>query len=409
MYGYVLGWYVLVYIIFVIYCKYCYVLACTDIWYVQVLACFDLFLHVLYILYVLIGISLYWYVSMCIGMYCLYWYVPISMVKVCISRYLYVFVCIVHMYVLYVLASICLYWNVHVSIRMYHTYLYVLACIACNGLYLHAVLVMSLRKVTLLGSNLASVTDLKRIETPHSLCCDFGGYKTFTTRWSGGTVQVWVQVWAPACHLAISPKAVPEGNRKFRGQNQLPSSWSRSQALLVRLASTDTGSFLVCCSRCWQRQALLRKTCYHSCDTDLVQESTRFWCFVNFRLLLVTFFFMWNETSMELARSCCLPKQHPSLCSIFLSFSGLWVETWLYYDIGKKQHVLNRILCKAAGLNQRPVRGKGVCSDLNWTAQQLQMAESKSLETMSGVILNWLQPKFAAKSRANEIRSLKAM
>ena len=37
---------------------------------------------------------------------------------------------------------------------------------------------MSLRKVTSLGSNLASVTDLKRIETPHSLCCDFGGYKT---------------------------------------------------------------------------------------------------------------------------------------------------------------------------------------------------------------------------------------
>ena len=84
---------------------------------------------------------------------------------------------------------------------------------------------MSLRKVTLLGSNLASVTDLKRIETPHSLCCDFGGYKTFTTRWSGGRVQVWVQVWAPACHLAISPKAVPEGNQRFRGQNQRPSSW----------------------------------------------------------------------------------------------------------------------------------------------------------------------------------------
>ena len=34
---------------------------------------------------------------------------------------------------------------------------------------------MSLRKVTSLGSNLASVTDLKRIQTPHSLCCDFGG------------------------------------------------------------------------------------------------------------------------------------------------------------------------------------------------------------------------------------------
>ena len=30
---------------------------------------------------------------------------------------------------------------------------------------------MSIRKVTSLGSNLASVTALKRIETPHSLCC----------------------------------------------------------------------------------------------------------------------------------------------------------------------------------------------------------------------------------------------
>ena len=41
-----------------------------------------------------------------------------------------------------------------------------------------------------IGTNLASVTDLKRFETPHSLCCDFGGYKTFTTCWSGGRVQV---------------------------------------------------------------------------------------------------------------------------------------------------------------------------------------------------------------------------
>ena len=86
-------------------------------------------------------------------------------------------------------------------------------------LFLTAVLGMSLRKVTLLGSNSASVTDLKRIQTPHSLYCDFGGYKGFTTCWSGGKVQVWVQVWAPACHLAISPKAVREDNRRFRGQN----------------------------------------------------------------------------------------------------------------------------------------------------------------------------------------------
>ena len=37
---------------------------------------------------------------------------------------------------------------------------------------------MSLKKASSLGSNLVSVTDLKRIHTPHSLCCDFGSDKT---------------------------------------------------------------------------------------------------------------------------------------------------------------------------------------------------------------------------------------
>ena len=105
---------------------------------------------------------------------------------------------------------------------------------------LWTVLGMSLRKVTLLGSNLESATDLKRTETPHSLCCDFGGYKSFTTRWLGCRVQVWVQVWAPAGILAISPKAVPEGNRRFRGQNQRPSSWGSSPALLARVGRAST-------------------------------------------------------------------------------------------------------------------------------------------------------------------------
>ena len=39
---------------------------------------------------------------------------------------------------------------------------------------------MRIQNLTLqssLGSNLASVTDLTRIQTPHSLCCDFGGDK----------------------------------------------------------------------------------------------------------------------------------------------------------------------------------------------------------------------------------------
>ena len=39
---------------------------------------------------------------------------------------------------------------------------------------------MSLTNDSSLGSNLASVTDFKRIETPHILCYNLGGYKTFT-------------------------------------------------------------------------------------------------------------------------------------------------------------------------------------------------------------------------------------
>ena len=47
-----------------------------------------------------------------------------------------------------------------------------------------------------------------------------------------------------------------------------------------------------------------------------------------FRAATSHFFFPVNEISMELARSCCLPRQRPSLCLIFLSVIGLWVKIW---------------------------------------------------------------------------------
>ena len=43
-----------------------------------------------------------------------------------------------------------------------------------------------------------------------------------------------------------------------------------------RAASANIWCFRVCCSRCWQRPARLKKTCYHSFDTDSVQEQIRF-------------------------------------------------------------------------------------------------------------------------------------
>ena len=150
-----------------------------------------------------------------------------------------------------------------------------------------SVLGIRLWKVTLLGSNLASVTALKRIQTPRSLCCDLGGYKTITTCWLGGRVPVWVQVWALVGHLAISLKTVPEDNRRIRGQTQWPSSWGSSDSLspalltLVGRSSTSTECFQVGYSCWWQRPWLagLKKTCYHSIailTQFKTQESTRF-------------------------------------------------------------------------------------------------------------------------------------
>ena len=122
------------------------------------------------------------------------------------------------------------------------------------------------------------------------------------------------------------PKAIPEDNRRLWLQNQRSSSWGSAPAqlglgsgprymicvLLRRLresentrtcenctrnacnlrmsvqkratksdtsghwagrtARSNTGRFRVGCSRCWPRPARLRKTCYHSCDTDSVGE-----------------------------------------------------------------------------------------------------------------------------------------
>ena len=50
------------------------------------------------------------------------------------------------------------------------------------------------KQPTQLPSILAPSTDLLRIQTLHSLFTDLGADKTFTTCWSGGTIQVQVQV-----------------------------------------------------------------------------------------------------------------------------------------------------------------------------------------------------------------------
>ena len=117
-------------------------------------------------------------------------------------------------------------------------------------------------------------TDLKRIETPHRLFRDLGAGKTFTTRWSGGTQ------WQIS---SLSPRLSPcwsSGNhyrRLFERQSKVLTAKSMAELLGARSgtaggvgwASINTGCFRVGCSRCWQRLARLRETCYHSWDTDL--------------------------------------------------------------------------------------------------------------------------------------------
>ena len=204
---------------------------------------------------------------------------------------------------------------------------------------------MSLRKVTSLGSNLVSVTDFsngKRIETPYSLCCDFGGCKLvgqvaqFEFESKFEPLPVTWQSLRMLFQKVINGQALRAALRLcLRGSDGRAQTQGVSESAAVA-AGRD--------------RLALRKTCYQSCDTESVQESTRFQCFINFgqQRLGVTFF-------------------------------------------AKQQVRIDDL------------------SEERASAQRLQMATRKSLETMSGVILNQLQPKFAAKTVANEMRCLKAM
>ena len=89
---------------------------------------------------------------------------------------------------------------------------------------------MKIRIVYLLASILASSTDLKSIQTPHSLLWDFGADKTFKTRCSGA--RVLVQVRAPASHLAITPEGCSSNQSKVLTANQWPSSWGSAPTQL---------------------------------------------------------------------------------------------------------------------------------------------------------------------------------
>ena len=138
-------------------------------------------------------------------------------------------------------------------------------------------------------------------------------------------------------------KAIPEDNQRFLLKNQLQRPWgsappASTQLGLVWLASTNTGCFLVGSIDCWSLQTPLRRQCYHSCDTESVQEWKKGFqhqCLPNFGQWLVTdhwhrFFCVWKKISIVLlacsSRASNLSKLHLLLVWAPLLFIGLWVK-----------------------------------------------------------------------------------
>ena len=110
-------------------------------------------------------------------------------------------------------------------------------------------------------------------------------------------------------------------------------------AWAVGRASTNTGSFQDNFQVGGSCQLLLAVT---ASPTGLLTENMlplfRHWlssrvkffeCLINLGQQQALLFFMWHEIFYGIGKSCCQPKQHPSLCSIFQSVIGLWVEIWL--------------------------------------------------------------------------------
>ena len=142
---------------------------------------------------------------------------------------------------------------------------------------------MSIRDFTTLGSNLASVADFKRIQTPLSLCCGFGGDKT-------------LQLVGQAAEFDFESKFEPLQPRRMpliwqsprrlfqKVIEDLDHGQALGAALRIGLGGLDgraqrlgvSESAAVAAAACGPRPARLTKTCYHCCDTDSVQELKRF-------------------------------------------------------------------------------------------------------------------------------------
>ena len=133
-----------------------------------------------------------------------------------------------------------------------------------------------------------------------------------------------------------------------------------------------------------------------------------------FQVVTKDFFLLWNEISVELESVSQKNLLTQALLFTLLNHSQSFFDSlaseWKK-GIVTNEHVL---LCKAADLN-RTFSEMGVCSqcsDSNGMAKQLQIAMSKSFETISGIILNQsqiLNQNLQLNLVANKCKILKAM
>ena len=167
---------------------------------------------------------------------------------------------------------------------------------------------------------------LKRIQTPDSWFWDIGADESIQTVGQVAELKFESKFEPLPVIWQSLPKAVPEENRRFWLQNQCLSSLDLAPAQLGRVGRRS--------SCCWQQPARLRKTWCHSFYTDSVQESTRFWWFVNLGHLFVA-----DQSNAH----CFAPSFNQSLVS-----------------------------------EQKYDRNKTACSELN-PVQTLQSSRSKSM------------------------------
>ena len=267
---------------------------------------------------------------------------------------------------------------------------------------------------------------LTRIQTPHRLFCGFGAHKTFTPHWSDG--RVWVHVQAPAALLVIwqlLQRAIPD-SRRYSRQSKVLAAKSITKPMGQRSCTAWAGQTPT--DEQAQTQGI-SKTSAVAAASDwlawgkhattlpiLTPRVKKVFMLYKYRpglLLFICFHVKWNF----LFNWQEVVANQSSAHWFAHFFDQPLVSEWKY-DTGIKQHVPNWILCSVQSSRSKSTTclRKGFLLRI-WSKQHTEHSNfrwlcvcvHKSLETMSGMILNQPQPKFAAKSVANEMQCLKAM